>query len=80
MPVAFTDNHYFLAALISTRFAVTGVVIGSNEMLSWAPCIALRMVTVTGGGILLDILASRISKVLSTQPNVSGSLIGRSVN
>jgi len=66
-------------AIGTGAFAVTGVMIGSNEMFSWAPCLALGMVTATGGGILRDILASRIPKVLSTQLNATGSLIGGSV-
>ena len=48
-------------------------------MLNWVPCLALGMVTATGGGVLRDILASRIPKVLSTQLNATGSLIGGSV-
>jgi len=106
IPVAFTNNRYFIVALISTgfaltllplkisirnsvihaadaigtgAFAVTGVVIGSNEALSWAPCLVLGMVTATGGGVLRDILASRIPKVLNAQLNATGSLIGSSI-
>ena len=80
LKVSIRNSVIHAADAIGTgAFAVTGVVIGSNEMLNWVPCLALGMVTATGGGVLRDILASRIPKVLSTQLNATGSLIGGSV-
>ena len=59
-------------------FAVTGVLIGSSSGLNWMGILLLGMITATGGGIVRDILASRIPRVLSTELNATGALVGGS--
>ena len=57
-------------------FAVTGALIAWEEGLAWPAGIILAVLTATGGGVIRDVLAARVPRVLRSELNATGAAFG----
>lgn len=57
-------------------FAVTGALLAREAGLEWAAGVVLAIVTATGGGILRDVLASEVPRVLQAELNATAAAAG----
>lgn len=57
-------------------FALTGTLLATQAGLDWPAAILLAILTATGGGVLRDLLATRLPHVLQAELNATASAIG----
>ncbi|MSP23426.1 MAG: trimeric intracellular cation channel family protein [Dehalococcoidia bacterium] len=73
LPAAVLD----LADAIGTgAFAATGALLSTEAGLDWPATVLLAILTATGGGVLRDVLATRLPHVLQAELNATASAIG----
>lgn len=73
LPVAILD----VADAIGTgAFAATGALLATEAGLDWPATVLLAILTATGGGVLRDVLATRLPHVLQAELNATASAIG----
>lgn len=57
-------------------FAATGALLATEAGLDWPAAVLLAILTATGGGVLRDVLATRLPHVLQAELNATGSALG----
>ena len=73
LPVSVLD----VADAIGTgAFAATGALLATEAGLDWPAAILLAILTATGGGVLRDLLATRLPHVLQAELNATASALG----
>ncbi len=73
LPVAILD----IADAVGTgAFAATGALLATEAGLDWPAAILLAILTATGGGVLRDVLATRLPHVLQAELNATASALG----
>ncbi|MSQ29458.1 MAG: trimeric intracellular cation channel family protein [Dehalococcoidia bacterium] len=73
LPVSVFD----VADAIGTgAFAATGALLATEAGLDWPAAILLAILTATGGGVLRDLLATRLPHVLQAELNATASALG----
>lgn len=73
LPIAVLDAA---DAVGTGAFAVTGALVATEAGLDWPPAILLAILTATGGGVLRDMLATRLPHVLQAELNATASAFG----
>ncbi|RJQ08578.1 MAG: trimeric intracellular cation channel family protein [Dehalococcoidia bacterium] len=63
-------------AIGTGAFAATGALLATQAGLDWPAAILLAILTATGGGVLRDMLATRLPHVLQAELNATGSALG----
>ncbi len=66
-------------ALGTGAFAPTGALLAYEAGLPWPAALILAVLTGTGGGIMRDVLATRVPSVLHTGLNATASILGGAV-
>lgn len=73
LPVAVLDAA---DAIGTGAFAPTGALLATEAGLDWPAAVLLAILTATGGGVLRDLLATRLPHVLQSELNATASAIG----
>lgn len=73
LPVAVLDAA---DAIGTGAFATTGALLATQAGLDWPAAVLLAILTATGGGVLRDMLATRLPHVLQSELNATASAIG----
>ena len=63
-------------AIGTGAFATAGALIAWDANLNWAAAVILAVLTATGGGVLRDVLASNVPRVLHSEMNATGAVAG----
>ncbi len=68
--------HRAADALGTGAFAATGALLAAEAGLEWPAAVLLAILTATGGGVVRDLLADQVPRVLHSELNATAAALG----